>query len=111
MYWFVLKREKGLWLRAERKKPVERGKLQELECEAEREGLLTSGKKNLIAKGMGLRHYLLRQIRNDLGMHQSEFESLRFSVVVVNLGFHLTSLSCSLLCDKMNNSTDFAESL
>lgn len=59
-------------MRAERKKPVERGKLQELECEAEREGLLTSGKKNLIAKGMGLRHYLLRQIRNDLGMHQSE---------------------------------------
>lgn len=99
-------------MRAERKKPIERGKLQELECEAEREGL-TSGKKNLIAKGMGLSHYLLRQIRNDLGMHQSEFESLGFNVVVVNLGFHLTSLSCSvsLLCDKMNNSTDFAESL
>lgn len=96
-------------MRAERKKPVERGKLQELECEAERDGL-TSGKRNFIAKGMGLRHCLLRQIRNALGMHQSEFESLLFNVVV-NLGFYFTSLSCSLLFDKMNNNINFAGSL
>lgn len=110
MYWFVLKWEKCLWLPAERKKPVERGKLQALECEAEREGL-TSGERSFIAKGMRLRHYLLWQIRNGLGMHQSEFESLLFNVVVVNLGFHLTSLSCSLFFDKMNNNINFAESL
>ena len=64
------------------KKPLEREKLQEMGCETRREGWI-SGTRNFIAKGTGLRHYLICQRRNSLGVSQSAFESLVFDLVAV----------------------------